>query len=122
MAATNVRSLDALGLTRSDDNESRTPIEVVSDGGECAYASMSFGRYTSDEVLQMWAEMLRQFEEKLKPFYDSLMEDLEEQLRRNLQHHTPGRTEINWAEIMQALVDEMCTKVCRCIENKFAQA
>lgn len=110
---------ESLRLARSD--ESHEPIEAISDG-ESAYATMPFGRYTSAEVLQMWNETLKQFEEKLKPLYDSLMSDLEERSQCNVRHHKLTQEKLEQRhKIMQALIHDMCEKICTCIERRFAQ-
>lgn len=106
--------------SRSDEQIPR-PIEAMSDG-ESVFASMPFGKYTSHEVLQMWTEAVKQFEEKLKPLYENLMNDLDERAQLNLRHHTLTQEKLEQRhKILQALMHEMCDKICTCIEKRFMQ-
>ena len=85
------------------------PTEAISDG-ESVHASMPFGKYTTSEVLAMWNDMLKQlnFEEKLKSFYESLMNGLEER-HRLTQEKLEQQT-----QLMQALMGEVCDRILAC--------
>ena len=97
-------------LGRSD--ESGEPIQAMSDG-DSVCASMPFGKYTSAEVLQLWTETLKQFEETLlQPFYERLTSSLEKVAGERLEQQ---------CEIMQAFVNGICDKICASIEKRFAQ-
>ena len=111
--------------SRSDDFHEQPriarPVEAKSDG-ESAYASMPFGKYTAHEVVQMWTEAVKQFEENLKPLYENLMNDLEERSTGNLRQHTLTQEMLEQRhQILQTLMHEMRDKICTCIERKFMQ-
>ena len=96
-------------ISRSDDQHLVAPIEAISDG-ESAYSSTPYGRYTASEVMTMWSEMLKQlnFEEKLKSFYESLMNGLEE------RHKSTQEKMEQDNRIMQALMREVCDQISAC--------
>ena len=105
-------SNNATGESLRLSDESPEPIQAMSDGNSVC-ASMPFGKYTSAEVLQLWTETLKRFEETLlQPLYERITSSLEKVAQEKLEQQ---------CKIMQAFVNGMCDKICASIERRFAQ-
>ena len=102
---------ETVRISKSSECTMTVPTEAISDG-ESVHASMPmpFGKYTTSEVLAMWNDMLKQlnFEEKLKSFYESLMNGLEE------RHRLTQEKMEQQNQLMQALMGEVCDRILAC--------